>query len=149
MRHDTICEHRQPKGRWQWCSKHSAYTNSSLCIICRDQGHKYIANLFARRDGEITEKVPAKRTMGQRGLRAVSEVIGRLGGGPKITDEEVKKRAVICQNCELLIQENGGDWCGELIRLRFGEESKRRKGCGCLLDVKRLYENFHCPRALW
>ncbi len=93
---------------------------------------------------------PAKKGPKQRALRAVSEGIGRVAGGPKLTDEQIQERITICRSgCELLIQDEGGDWCGELLRLRFGAESKRRKGCGCLLDVKRLYRDFDCPRGLW
>ena len=82
-------------------------------------------------------------------MKSGSEAIGRIAGGKKASPETIIKREEICHQCELLRKDEIGEWCGELLRLRFGKETKKRKGCGCLLDEKRLYENFSCPKNLW
>lgn len=84
-----------------------------------------------------------------KALRAGSQIIGRVAGKEKVSPEILAEREKICRKCELMITDEIGDWCGELLRIRFGNDTKKRKGCGCLLDEKRLYKNFDCPRRLW
>jgi hypothetical protein len=84
-----------------------------------------------------------------KALKAGSQAIGRVAGKEKISQEELWQRENICRECELLRTDETGEWCGELIRIRFGKDSKKKKGCGCLLNTKRRYRNFDCPRGLW
>ena len=82
-------------------------------------------------------------------LKAGSKAIGRTFGGDHISDADLAARVEICRACDMIRIDDIGEWCGELIRLRLGKESKKNKGCGCLLNEKRLYIKFKCPRDKW
>jgi len=82
-------------------------------------------------------------------LKAGSQMIARTMGGEKVTDEQLAQRKEICRACELILIDETGEWCGKLLEMRFGKETKKRKGCGCLLDSKWQRINFDCPRGLW
>lgn len=151
-----ICEHRTTKNKWPWCNEFAAHTSPALCRLCKVKGGEYIRDIFERRDGKkpnVAER-PKKSTapikgIKNRALKAGSQALGRVAGGRKVSPEILAEREKICRECKLMITDEIGEWCGELIAIRFGRESKRKKGCGCLLNEKRLYRKFKCPRDKW
>ena len=133
------------------------------CPTCRwqsEEGYKWRASIAEHYgvpsiDFECPEGKPWESELKQpvtpkgKMLRAAGGAIGKVFGGKKVSDEVLAERTALCLVCDLLIIEDNQEWCGELIRIRFGATSKKTKGCGCLLDKKRLYANFACPRGLW
>lgn len=89
------------------------------------------------------------QTLKGKALKAGSQAVGRLAGKKRVSDEERQQREEVCVRCDVMLVDDAGQWCGELLRLRFGKDTKKRKGCGCLLNTKRLYKNFDCPKGLW
>ena len=155
------CKGAERDGDGFRCRYFGDYVNPPLCGLCDHRGEEYIRDLLDRRERRKNpdrkskvyetpeQRAQRKKTFKEKLVVAGSKVIGRTFGGERLTDEELSVRVEACRTCEMRRTDRIGDWCGELIALRFGKESRRRRGCGCLLDEKRLYVNFDCPRELW